>query len=247
MVTTNSAARRLGAALIAGGAVFALAACSSGDSGSSLSNPAFQPTLQKPADPEMARSLVLPASAFPAGYEVQEVPADQLQEVSTQILEATRSSKITPSSCAQLNMLPAQIDTSQMGIAVAMKDSSTISNAVVVAQTDLGTQRDSLSGKCENLAVEITDGVAKGATGTVQQKVVQAPKTKADSTLMLTQNTSTQVEGTTVKTTSRMGIAQVNGFQVTVQCMSMTGGAIDDATCDEMFVKAVDYAVDKTS
>lgn len=249
--------RRLGGTVLTGGAVLALAACGSDDGGSSPSPTGASSSSSAATsvaagvaagapDPAKTPSLVLPADEFPAGYQVQQIPPAQIQAMADQILAATKGAEIKPASCAQLQLLPKTINTKEIGLAVATATTTNLGTSVSVPQVDMAAQRKSVSGKCGRLTMTFTSGIAKGATGSVEQKVVPAPKSKADDALVVVQSTKTKVGENTSNTKGRMGIALVNGYQVTVQLMSMTGQDVDKKVFDEFFVKAVNRVAGQT-
>ncbi|MFC0316137.1 hypothetical protein ACFQNE_11995 [Gordonia phosphorivorans] len=242
--------RRVGGLLVAAGATLALAGCGSDDSSSadasgSDTSGAVSTTAAKDGLDD-AKKLVLPADQFPAGYVVQEIPAGQLEATTDQLLDAMKGVEVTPASCAQLTLLPDSIDVSSIGLAVAMKGSASLSTSVAPAQVSMADQRKSVSGKCANLKMKFTEGQTAGTTATVDQKVLKAPKTKADQTMVVEQKTTMNVSGTTVNSLARMGYAEVNGYQVSVQYMAAPGSTIDSAAFDKTFIAAVNRAVEGT-
>lgn len=192
------------------------------------------------------QSLVLPAKDFPAGFEVQEIPADQLQNMTNQILEETKNSEIKPESCVQLGLMPDHIDTSDVGLAVGTKGTTNLGTAVTPTSTTMADQRAALSGKCSHLTVKMTSGAAAGAEGTVDQKEVPAPETEADDAIAVEQESTSTVSGTTTETRSLLGFATVNGYTVTVQYTSLADEDLDRDVFDQFFTRAVDHVADAT-
>ncbi|GAA3948541.1 hypothetical protein GCM10022231_02270 [Gordonia caeni] len=220
--------------------MLALAGCGGDGEGSA-------PDAAESADPSKVQSLVLPADDFPAGFEVQEIPADQLQSMTDQILEETKNAEITPASCVQLGLMPEHVDTSDVGLAVATSGTTNLGTAVTTTSPSMADQRAALSGKCAHLTVKMTSGAAAGAEGTVDQKEVPAPASRADEALAVEQESTSTVSGTTTETKSLLGFATVNGYTVTVQYTSLNAGDLDRAVFDEFFVSAVDHVADATS
>ncbi|WP_298446497.1 hypothetical protein, partial [Gordonia sp. (in: high G+C Gram-positive bacteria)] len=227
--------------------VLALAGCSS-DGGSSSDKAASSTTASRTTARKdlPVQQLVLPADQFPAGFQVQEIPESQLQQMTDQILASTKGAKVSPASCAQLNLVPDHFDVSKVGLAVATKGTETLGTSVVAGpQTTMAQQRASATGKCQHLTMEFASGPAQGAKGEVNQKVVKAPKTKADDAMVVEQTTVISVAGKTQTMKSRVGLALVDGYQVSVQGSSMTGQAVDEATFDDVFAKAVNRVAEK--
>lgn len=239
----RSGVRPIAGMVISGAVVFALTACGSDDGGDGPSaSAADQSTATSSADPATAQSMVLPAAGFPSGFEVQEVPASQVQTMADQILDATKNAKISPASCAQLSLLPEKVDTGEVGLAVATSGTSTLGTAVTAEPAKLDQVRASMSGECEHLSMDITSGPAAGATATVDQKVVKAPATDADEAIVVEQTTETTVSGATSETKALLGLASVDGYTVTAQYTSLTGGELDRELFDEFFTAVVDHA-----
>lgn len=247
-MTRAGTRRRIGAVVLTGGAALALAGCGSDGDIGSLGDPSAQaPAATVSADPAKAPSLVLPADEFPAGFQVQDIPRSQMQEITDQVLSATKGATIKPASCAQLTLLPDEFDVSQVGLAVASKGTTSLATAVSVPQADMAASRAAVTGDCSKLSMSFTTGPAAGATATVDQKLVDAPKSKAQESMVVVQKTAATVNGQTVRSESRMGIAMVNGYQVTAQYMSPDGSPIDTGVFDEFFVEAIDHVADETA
>ncbi|GAA4743264.1 hypothetical protein MUG78_06190 [Gordonia alkaliphila] len=244
--------RRLGGLLIAGSAVIALAGCSSSDDSSSAATTTGSDgatTANTATSTKLtgdAKELVLPADEFPKGFVAQEIPQGQLKAATDQVLAAMKGVKIEPSSCVQLSLLPESIDLETIGLAVATKGTSSLSTSVAPQQISMDDQRKSVTGKCANLEMMFTEGQTAGATATVKQKVQKAPKTKADEALVVEQETTTKISGTTVKSSALLGFAEVNGYQVSVQYMSANGAEIDDDAFNDVFVAAVNRVANGT-
>lgn len=241
--------RRLGGLLIAGTAVIALAGCSSSDDSSSSATTTGSDGATTATSTKLtgdAKDLVLPANEFPKGFVAQEIPQGQLKAATDQVLAAMKGVKIEPSSCVQLSLLPESIDLESIGLAVATKGASSLSTSVAPQQVSMDDQRKSVTGKCANLEMMFTEGQTAGATATVKQKVLKAPKTKADEALVVEQTTTTEISGTTVKSSGLLGFAEVNGYQVSVQYMSANGAEIDDDAFNDVFVAAVNRVANGT-
>ncbi|GAC57701.1 hypothetical protein GOHSU_23_00470 [Gordonia hirsuta DSM 44140 = NBRC 16056] len=255
--------RRLGTVVIAAGTVAALGGCGSDDGGttatsadaaasSAAASPASSAVSSASSSPakniEVTR-LLLPADQFPSGFTAQEVPAGQADDTADSLLDATKGAKVSPSSCVQLNALPDKIDLSNVGMMMASRGMELLTTSVAPAAdtVDLKAQRASIAGKCKNMTISFTQGEMKGATVELKQKVVTAPKTKADQALVIDQNIVADVGGQQVDSLTRLGLAQVNGYTVSVQYRSMSPGApVDQKVFNDLFVKAVNRVAAQT-
>ena len=202
----------------------------------------------KTADPALVGELVLPADQFPEGYQVQEIPkGPEMQEMMDQVIGAVKDATYTPSKCAQVSAVPDSFDLSKIGMSLGMKGTDTAAVAVMPQTTDLDEQRKAVEGDCENVSVEINSGMAAGVKGDVTQKEVSAPKTDADDAVVIDQTTEMTAGGQDVQTSGRLGMAEVNGYTVSVQMQSQQGGPIDDDAFDELFTAAVNRVAEQTS
>lgn len=238
--------RTLGACVAGAGLIGLVAGCGTDGSPVAAGSLGSQST-PSAADPAKARQLVLGAGEFPAGYEVQEVPRGQTQQMVDTILKSTRSADITPSHCLQLSAVPPTVDADDLGLAVAMKGTeSMIAESVGVSTASLEQYRTQVSGDCAHLTMNMSvEG--QSVKGTVDQKLIDGPKTSADDTLVVDMTTVSEVGTQSVTQHMIAGYAEVNGYTVSVQASSPNpSGSIDRAGFDEVFVKAVQKAVDET-
>lgn len=194
------------------------------------------------------QELVLPADQFPAGFTVQPVPASQVEQIAQEILNTTKTATFTPSSCAQLNLLPEKFDVDKVGLAVATKDAQALSASVTSSGATIAEQRASVTGKCANITAEFTEGELAGAKVAVKQSIVAAPAVKATDVLVVDQRSSVDMAGMPAnESLARLGLAAVNGYLVTVQYRSAGTRPVDAAVFNDVFVKAVNRVVDQTS
>ncbi|MFT3716460.1 MAG: hypothetical protein QM774_11080 [Gordonia sp. (in: high G+C Gram-positive bacteria)] len=201
----------------------------------------------KAADPALVQDLVLPAAEFPSGFQAQEVPkGPEMQQMMDQTLSSVKDSTITPAHCKQASAIPDTVKLDDMGMAMGMKGTDTAAVVVMAQKTDLGTQRTMLADGCDKLSVTMNSGVAAGASGTTEQHEVTAPKTAADDAMVIESKTAMSYQGQSVNSTGRVGMAEVNGYTVTVQFTSQQGD-VDDAAFDDVFTKAVDRVAQKSA
>ncbi|MFZ2510430.1 MAG: hypothetical protein WAW85_04990, partial [Gordonia sp. (in: high G+C Gram-positive bacteria)] len=193
------------------------------------------------------QELVLPADQFPTGFTVQEVSTGQVEQIAQEILNTTKSAKFTPSSCAQLNLLPERFDADKVGLAVATKGAEALSSSVASSGATIAKQRASVTGKCANIGAQFTEGELAGAKVSVKQAIVTAPPVKASDVLVVDQRSSVEMTGMPAnESLARLGMAAVNGYLVTVQYRSAGTQPVDEAVFNEVFVKAVNRVVEKT-
>lgn len=193
------------------------------------------------------QELVLPADQFPAGFTVQPVPASQVEQIAQEILNTTKTATFTPSSCAQLNLLPEKFDVDKVGLAVATKDAQALSASVTSSGATIAEQRASVTGKCANITAEFTEGELAGAKVAVKQSIVAAPAVKATDVLVVDQRSSVDMAGMPAnESLARLGLAAVNGYLVTVQYRSADTRPVDAAVFNDVFVKAVNRVADQT-
>ena len=133
---------------------------------------------------------MFPADQFPAGFTVQEVPAGQVDEMAQELVNTSKSAKFTPSSCAQLNLLPEKFDTNNVGIVVAMKGAEVLSSSVAASDVTIAQQRAAVTGKCANITAEFTQGELAGAKVRVKQTIVAAPEVRASDVLVVDQHST---------------------------------------------------------
>ena len=260
MTTTRKTTLRL--AGLAAISVLALGACGSSNDDAAGTSPVTSTagtstaatsaesstTASTPRNSTPVRELVVPAADFPPGFEVQEVPVGEMNRVAEQLLDATQNAKFTPSSCGQLNILPKDFDVSKVGLAVATKGATALSTSVAESDVTIAQQRASVTGKCANVTAEFTQGELAGATVAVKQSLVEAPAVKTKDVLVVDQQSTVSLRGSSSSSElNRLGLAAVNGYLVTVQYRSAGGQPIDDAVFDQLFVKAVNRVVEKTS
>ncbi|MFT4087491.1 MAG: hypothetical protein QM658_10120 [Gordonia sp. (in: high G+C Gram-positive bacteria)] len=200
-------------------------------------------------DGSKAPTLVVDQSVFPAGYTVQEIPAGQLKTTVDQMLAAVKGLRSDPASCVQQNLIPDSVDLGSLGLVVGTRNGGTsnLAEAVTVGGLSIDKQRKSVSGNCQTVSVSFDSGPAKGASGTVTSVIVPAPKTKAKASdvLVVARTTDMALNGQHVTTRSKQGFAQVNGYTVSVQSTSPTGGAVDEAGFERLFVAAVNKVADE--
>ncbi|EGD54611.1 hypothetical protein [Gordonia neofelifaecis] len=238
--------RIAGAAVAAGAAATLIAGCSSTDDGAPV--PGTQTTTASAVDATKAPTLIIGKADLPAGYQVMDVPKDQIQKVSESILSSTKSAKVTPSNCMQLSAFPDKIDVGKTGFIVAMKSTSVLAETVSVVDSSIDDYRKAVTGDCANLNIEITEGQAAGAKGVVVSKIVDAPKTSADEAIVVQQNSTITFQGTKTKTSMIIGYAMVNGYLVSVQASEAAPGATPDlAAFNKVFAKSVDKVAQKTA
>lgn len=231
--------KRIAGATAAATAVALIAVgCSSTDDGA----PAADSSAAKPSvDASKVSTLVLGKADLPAGYQILEVPKEQREKIADSISPSTKNAKITPAKCKQLTAFPSGTKPSEVGYVMAMKATSVLAETVAVVDGSVADVRKNASGECANLKIEITDGPAAGAKATASAKVLDAPKSKADDAVLIQQKTTISLNGTKTKTTMLIGVAEVNGYFVTVQASDGTpGGTPDLAAFKTFFGKAVD-------
>ncbi|MCF8571618.1 hypothetical protein L5G32_15200 [Gordonia sp. HY002] len=239
--------RMLGACVTTAGLIGLVAGCGTTTGSPVAAGDDSSQTTSSTANSAKARELVLDASAFPAGYTVQEVPRDQTQKMMDMILESTRSADVTPSHCLQLSAIPASVDADELGLVVATKGAeATIAEGVSVSMASIDEYRAQVSGECAHLTMDM-DVQGQSVKGTVDQKVVDGPKTSVDDTLVVEMTTVSEVGTRSVTQHMVLGYAAVNGYTVSVQATAMSpSGAVDRAGFDEVFTKAVHKAVGQT-
>lgn len=233
--------RRLAALAVVGATAVVVSACGSDDSGSSA-----------PASSSVAKigtaipaELVMPAKQFPAGYTVQEIPRDQLEQVSSGALDSAKGAKYKPASCVQESALPAKVDLDKVAVVVGMRGTNSLTVSVVESDQSLAEQRDAFDGKCRRVTVTFDAGAMAGASGVVNQKVIPSPKTRASDTLVVESTTTMTVGGNKVTTTGRRGYALVDGgYQVSVVSTSNGDAPMSAKEFNAFFADAVNHAVD---
>ncbi|MGB3304283.1 hypothetical protein [Gordonia sp. (in: high G+C Gram-positive bacteria)] len=215
-------------------AVLVVAGCSSDDNADSS-----QASSAPSSDAAKAAGLVLTQAELPAGYQVLPVPKDQIQKVSDSMLSATRSAKVTPK-CMQLSAVPAKINTDEMGFVVAMKGVSALAQTVIVSDRTIADFRAAVTGKCAKQKVEITEGQAIGAKGTVTSKVIDSSNLKVKDAIVVKQESVMKLNGTTVNSSALLGFAVVDGYLVSLQSNAMGDGASPDLKAfNATFPKAI--------
>ena len=234
--------KKIAAGAVLAGSVTVMTACSGGfgaggDSGGD----------KKTGDPAKVGELVLPASEFPAGYQVQEVPkGPEMQQALDQARGTAADAQITPASCKQTSAIPADLNVDDIGMAYGTKGAE-MATVTVTAQTGgLETQRKMHDDGCNDLSMKFESGALAGASGDVEQEIVDAPKTDADDALVVDADTEMSYQGQEVKSNARIGMAEVNGYTVAVQ-MQASQGEVDQASFDEFFTKAVNHVAEQTS
>ncbi len=222
---------RLSGGLIGVVAVLALAACGSDDA----------------SGPVMPQDLVLSADELPAGFDVQDVPKDEIIELAKQTA-ASGGSPVTPASCKQSGVLPDDLTADQLGITIAQQGTAaTLTDVVSVSERDIASFRAAVTGKCATVKRKVTRGPMAGLQATVTTKVLDAPAALAGKDVLVYQQTSTaRSSGQKVVTKTLSGVAKVGHYVVRVEYAPMAGSnAIDRTAFDESFARAVDKVAEK--
>ncbi len=194
---------------------------------------------QAPAATVPAKDLVLGKADLPAGYQVMPIPPNQMQQSADNMLDSTKGATISPAECAPPKTVPDRMDVSQMGMLVAVKGSTTLSETVMPRHGDMSDMRDSMTGKCAKVTASFTSGEVAGARSTIVNTPVELPDTKADDVFAVKQTSTSTVNGREVTATSMMAWAQVGGYSVAVTSGGLLGGP-DTEVFSRMLVTAVD-------
>lgn len=234
--------RVAGVTATVGAALLAVTACSSDGADTGGASLSATPD----ADPAVISSLMLGKADLPAGYQLMQVPKEQAQKFADSMGVSSKSAKITPAKCKQLSAYPANADAGEVGSTVAMKTSSILVETVAAVDGRVDDVRQRASGECAKLKIEITDGPAAGATATTTSTVLDGPKTEADAAVVVKQSSTVQMSGSTTKTSVIVGLAEVNGYLVSVQTSDGAGGSPDLAAFNSFFTKAIDKVAEKT-
>lgn len=193
-------------------------------------------------------SLVLEKADLPAGYQPMEVPGDQAQKLADSMSTPIKNATVTPAHCKQVSAYPSDVKANEVGSLVAMKTTSMLLETVTVAGEDIADVRRKASGDCAKLTIEIHDGPAAGATSTSVTRVLDGPKTEADQAVVLEQTMTVRLKGTTTKTTVVVGLAEVNGYLISVQTSDgAAGNSPDLAAFNSLFPKAIAKVASHTS
>ncbi|MBM7369496.1 hypothetical protein [Gordonia hydrophobica] len=199
------------------------------------------------ADPAVIASLMLGKAELPSGYQLVQVPKDQAQQFADTMGVSTRNAKITPSKCKHLSVYPADVAADQVGSTVAMKTSSILVETVAAVDGKVDEVRQRADGECSTLTIEVTEGSASGAKATTTSKVLDGPKTAADAAVVVQQSSTVELAGSTTRTAVVLGLAEVNGYLVSVQTSDTAGNSPDLAAFNAFFAKAIGRVSEKTS
>ena len=235
--------RFAGAAATVGAAVLLVTACNANGAdveGAESAGPT--------ADKSKIPTLMLGKADLPAGYQLMEVPKDKAQELADSMATSTKNATVTPAHCRRVSAYPSGVAASEVGSTVAMKTTSMLVETVSVADEDLEKVRANAGGDCAEVTIAITDGPAAGAEADSAVTVLDGPKTEADEAVVLQQKTTVRLNGTTTKTTVVVGLAEINGYLVSVQTSDGTpGGSPDLAAFNSFFAKAIAKVASKTA
>ncbi|ROZ98924.1 hypothetical protein EEB19_13520 [Gordonia sp. OPL2] len=197
---------------------------------------------QVPATTVPAKDLVLGKADLPAGYQVMPIPPNQVQQSADNMLDTTKGATISPAECAPPKTVPDRMDVSQMGMLVAMKGSTTLSETVMPRHGDLSDMRDSMTGECSKVTASFSSGEVAGARSTIVNTPVELPDTNADDVFAVKQTSTSTVNGREVTATSLMAWAQVGGYSVAVTSGGLLGGPDT-----EVFSRTLVTAIDKVA
>ena len=240
----NTMKRIVGVTAAASAAMLLAAGCTSSnddapDPGSSTA--AATSSAESGADGSKAQSLVLTQKDLPAGYQVMEVPKGELEKVAGSFSTGIKTAKVTPAGCAQLSAFPDKIEVDEIGYLIGMRTTSVLAQTVSVSGRSVDSARKAATGKCAKQSIEITDGPAAGAKATATSKVISAPKTKADDAVVIQQKATIVMNDVKTSSTVIVGLAEVDGYLVSVQASDASpGGTPDLAAFNAFFTKAID-------
>jgi hypothetical protein len=187
-------------------------------------------------------ALLLPARAFPEGYQPAELSVIDLREQNAAALESAGTAQFDPPQCrptadADLNN---KLDVSNTAVSAWQSSAgNTITELVTTVPRDIDADVRATVGECAQVTITITQGSTAGTTVLTQNRRLTPPPLPTSLSLMAESvATTTYPGGRTASSQTLAGYAVVDGVTVQLVANSTENGHSDLEFAD-LFAQAV--------